>query len=342
MNAFLPATILLLASAAYATPPAESSAAAKQAIRSAMGAILQADGGSARASLVGIPAGSLSAKDAGFRACALARIDGTVRDAVPTASIFARRTLVLYREYWRSGLASPADRVRAEQRLVRNLAALLGDRSIDAMDTVEPLLAKRLARDGLHSLQGKTGLLRELMIWVKQEDRTETVTLPEREEAMRVVYMDAFLSRGWSAYFTCDRTGTGGWTRDDGLYAVVPSYESLSNENFRVTFLGHESQHFADRRDFPGIAAWELEYRAKLVELAFAVETKDRLLDRFSDSQGDDPADAHSYANKRVLAALRAQLNLPADGALSSISTVTLQAAAVAALLADTALRQRE
>jgi hypothetical protein len=52
----------------------------------------------------------------------------------------------------------------------------------------------------------------------------------------------------------------------------------------------------------------ELEYRAKLVELAQANTTRARVLRKSSEDQGDDPASPHAYANKRVLAALRRRL----------------------------------
>ena len=117
---------------------------------------------------------------------------------------------------------------------------------------------------------------------------------------------------------------------------MVPRYDSLTGENFRVTFLGHESQHFADIRRFGQLAPWRLEYRATLVELAYADATRRRILDRFVSSQGTDAADAHSFANRRVLDTLVQRLSVADAAALADVPAAQLRAAAVAALRADT------
>jgi hypothetical protein len=169
----------------------------------------------------------------------------------------------------------------------------------------------------------------------------ESVPLPEGSTTTNVFYLDGFLSRGWSAYFMCDQGGAGGWAKPEGLYVVVPSYGNLSDENFRVNFLAHESQHYVDYRHFPGLEGWELEYRAKLVELVYANQTHQKVLTYFISNQGDDPADAHSYADKRVLAAVRARLGVATDDALRSVPVATLQQAALEELRADTARREQ-
>jgi hypothetical protein len=211
---------------------------------------------------------------------------------------------------------------------------LLGQPLAD-LDAAEPLLAARLAQDGLYSIQGTTGKLRELMIWSRQSVRSDAVALPEGANKTPVTYLDDFLSLGWSSYFSCDRTGTGGWTKPDGLYVVVPSYGSLSDENFRVNFLAHESQHYSDRHRFADLPDWQMEYRAKLVELVYAQETHTKVLQRFLDSQGDDAADAHSFANKKLVLALKAALGVTTNEALLAAPVAAVQKAALDELLAD-------
>ena len=103
----------------------------------------------------------------------------------------------------------------------------------------------------------------------------------------------------------------------------------------------HETQHLADRRTFPGLDAWQLEYRAKLTEeLALARSTRKDLLESFGANQGDDPGVPHPYANRRVLADLRAQLGSSAGADLGTVPEGALQAAARAVLRADTQQRQ--
>ena len=79
---------------------------------------------------------------------------------------------------------------------------------------------------------------------------------------------------------------------------------------------------------------------ADKAELALADQTLARLLDAFAHNQGDDVAIPHSYANKRVLAALRIRLGLAPEAALDAAAPAAIRAAAVAELRADSARRQ--
>ena len=165
------------------------------------------------------------------------------------------------------------------------------------------------------------------------------VALPEKQQNVKVELLDGFLSLGWSDYATCSRAATGGWTTDDALFAVVPRYESLDGEEFRVTFLGHEAQHFADKAQFKDLQSWELEYRAKLTELAEAEQTRPKVLGKFIMDQGDDPKSPHSYANRRLLTGLVTRLGVADANALASADPAKLRAAALAMLHDDTAQR---
>src|SRR5262249_15902866 len=151
---------------------------------------------------------------------------------------FADRVLSIYQSYWHTALLQPETREADEKRLQIALQRLLGARVGTKMDALEPMVAKRLLAGGWHSLEGQTGLLRELMIWGKQDERLVPVALPEGQYQSKVFYLDRFKSFGWSHYATCGRAATGGWATDSALFAVVPRYESLDSEEFRVTFLG--------------------------------------------------------------------------------------------------------
>ena len=216
---------------------------------------------------------------------------------------------------------------------------LLGASKDADLDALEPTLSKALEEEGLYSLQGQTGLLRELMIWSKQEQRIMQASLPEGAHSVTVMLLDGFKSLGWGAYATCDRASTGGWATESALFAVVPKYESLDAEEFRVTFLGHEGQHFADKTRLKKLKSWELEYRAKLTELAQANVTRTKVLGKFFTDQGDDPASPHSYANRQVLMALVQKLRLGSADELSSADVPAVQAAAVELLREDSARR---
>jgi hypothetical protein len=333
---------IAVAEAATAAPPA-SSPAAMQAVADATGAGLQADAARAVSLLRAVPAASFNGSEREFRSCMERRFGGSRwRPPTPKPSDpFARRVLRAYQDYWRAALLQSSARPTAEAALFVTLQRLLGRDDLTDMDALEPELATRLRQSGLYSLQGMTGPLRELMLWSKQETREVRVQLPEEAHTTTVMLLDDFSSLGWSDFATCHRRGTGGWATSDALFAVRPRYASLDGEAFRVGFLGHETQHFADYARFPGLAPWELEYRAKLTELALADETRASVLRKFTEDQGDAPESPHAYANKRVLATLRRRLALGADAPLDGIDVSTLQEAAVEELRNDSRRREQ-
>jgi hypothetical protein len=336
---FLLPILLLAAPQPPAAIPAVSAPAAAQELRSAVGAVLRGQGAAARTILQSVPSSDLDAADLRFRECALSRLNAeapiTAVAGSEKAGPFVRHLLMLYRTYWRSSALDEAARPAAERALVAGLARLLGRSALKDVGEAEPLIAARLKAAGLFSQEGQTGVFHDLMIWSRSTQRFENVPLPEGGNTTQVNYLDGFISRGWSSYFTCDRTGTGGWTTNDGLFVIVPSYDSLTDETFRVNFLAHESQHYADKKRFGELPSWRLEYRAKLVELAYADTTRDRVLDSFSSNQGDDAADPHSYANKRVLEALERRLAASSIAELHRVPIESLHMAAVEELRSD-------
>jgi hypothetical protein len=320
-----------------------SSAAATAAIAESTSAILQGDSARAVTALAAVPAAQFHGKDAGYRACMLERHRAASPVLAPAAveDPFVRDVLHDYQEYWWRAMAIPAQRAQLEVELLRTLRRRVGRAGAAAaaadMDALEPTLQAQLVDRGYHALLGQTLPLRELMLWRRQDTRHFDVQLPDGPYSVRVELLDDFVSLGWAAYGRCERGSTGGWATSDALYAVVPSYaDGLDGETFRVVFLGHETQHFADQHAFPGIAPWELEYRAKLVELAQAREVSAQRLGHMITAQGDDIASPHTYANKRVVADLTARLGRLPD----QVDVDTLQRVAREQLLEDTQRRQ--
>jgi hypothetical protein len=330
-------SIVLCTAAAWSAPSdTASSNAAKTAVREADRAILQADSGAAVRALRAVPAAEFLGDDASFRACMLGRFESQAPVHL-TAGIddaWVRDVLVSYEDYWWRALAAPAQRAPLEESLLERLKTLLaaGASPTADFDALELQLGAALEKHGYHSLRGRTPPLRELMLWRAQETRQYDVALPDGPQHVLVEVLDDFISQGWNHYGNCAKSSTGGWVGKDRLFVVRPAYESLDGENFRVSFLAHEAQHFADKRRFPGLAAWELEYRAKLVELTQAAETSQKLLIRFASTQGDDVDTPHSYANRKVMTALRKALS--ADP--RAVAVARVQRAARAILREDT------
>jgi hypothetical protein len=307
----------------------------------AMGMILQANGPKAVELLGQMRATRLEDKTERVRSCVLARLsDGAQADRPDDGmDAFARSVLTAYQTYWRNAVRRPDTRLAAEGQLLADLRRLLGRPDLADFTAAEPILSERLRQAGFNTIQGRVLPLRELMMWSHKEERTYKVALPGGTQTVRVFLLDGFVSRGWSNYMTCGRASTGGWAKPEGLFAVVPGYSSLASEDFRVSFLAHEAQHYADYRRFPSLVSWELEYRAKLTELALADESQDRILQKFAANQGDSIDAPHSYANKRVLLALRARLAVDTDAAISAVPAARVRQAAEALLRVDS--RQR-
>ncbi len=312
-------------------------------IAQAIGAGLQGDARRAVEILKAVDGSNLSQRERDYRSCMLERFGETAPSAagIPKTDSFAGQIVATYIDYWHQALRDPDRRRELTLDLESALRKIM--RLPDEADSlqIEPAIQARLNDEGLNGLLGQTGVLRELMIWRREDRRSVSVEMPHGTYETDVAFLDDFLISGWGRYATCETRGAGGWVADRTLFAVVPSYQDLDGEEFRVTFLGHETQHFLDLDNYPGMASWELEYRAKLMELAMADETQSRVLRKFIEDQGDDPASPHSFANKKILAALMAEFSVASLESLQSVPGQAMRETAYSLFQADTALRDR-
>lgn len=299
----------------------------------AVGASLQANAGKALQILENTPLYEPSPIEVDFIDCMRARFGAGKDPPVEARDPFARQVVLLFHEYWHRSLLDPPARPAAEATLAQGLRELLDVKEDLPLGKLEPMVKRQLRQEGFESLMGITYPLRELIVWRKFASRRYHVALPEGEHSVQVAILDDFESLGWADYATCGLRGVGGWANRNVLYAVRPRYRDLKSEEFTVTFLGHETQHLADLARFPDLAAWHLEYRAKLTELALATTTRRGILSKFLEDQGGDAASPHSYANKRVLEALHRRLGDDID--LAGVPAANLQAAAKALLFED-------
>jgi hypothetical protein len=252
--------------------------------------------------------------------------------------------LSTYREYWLRSLRHEHPLPDNETWLLARLNTQVkaaGGHSAASMDGLEPALDALIGAHGYHALLGVTSPLRELMLWKTETEEHYDVPLPEGTQSVTVVFMDGFASLGWAGFATCDRHHSGGWTKPDRLYAVRSAYD-LASEDFRVSYLAHEGQHFSDSRRFPNLEQPDLEYRAKLVELAVGKTSVYQLLDAFASNVGTDPSVPHSLANGRVIKDLGKRL-FPAESNAPiwrDASVERINAAAADLLREDSARRE--
>jgi hypothetical protein len=311
-------------------------------MRRALASALQAQGKEAVATLRGLDPAKLAERNVPTRSCMLDRLDARRSPAMTLSDRFLANVLAAYREYWLRSL-------RGEHPLPENEAWLLttlnvrvkaeGGKAAANMDELEPALEALIRALGYYPLLGVTSPLRELMLWKTETETRYDVKLPEGTQAVTVVFMDDFASLGWAGFATCDRHHSGGWTKPDRLFAVRSAYD-LASEKFRVSYLAHEAQHFADNRHFPQLEQQDqLEYRAKLVELAVGKATVYDLLDNFAGNTSTDVAVPHSYANGRVVRDIEKRLYPDASKApvWRDASIERINAAAADLLRDDTA-----
>ena len=218
----------------------------------------------------------------------------TLVDAVVTA----------YHRYWREVLTGKTRSGTAEMALVSTLREILAhrgpDSEIDLQADVYAQVEQALQSRGFHSLLSLAPPLQDLFVWRKEAPRRYRVELTDHQREVQVVFLSEFTSLGWKDYASLGLAATTGWVEGETLYCVEWAYLPDS-ENFEVSYLRHEARHLADFERFPGLPADQLEYRAKLTELAFASGTLPRLLQDFSAKAAPNPDSPHALANQRLV-----------------------------------------
>ena len=308
-------------------------------LSSALAPVFQADLPQTLTRLKALPDDALTPKQRNVRDCIVARFAA----ASPTAASATdprlpddlAEVLRAYRRYWTSVLMQTETSVQAEGTLSEELGRLLPDApaSLDQRADAAITFAQRR---GWHALGGVTAPLREYLLWKDQSTRQEDIALPGGTVTVSVSMLDGFASLGWGAWGTCEAAQTGGWATPEGLMVVVPGWD-LSSENYRVSLLDHEAQHFADYPRFPKLGQPDLEYRAKLTELSLAHDTQRELLAMFAAGAKRDRALPHPFAQWWLMERIGTRFG---SAEWSAWKPDDVRAAAAAELMAHTALLQ--
>lgn len=209
----------------------------------------------------------------------------------------------LYRPYWKSVLLRKVNEDTAEKNLKEKVSEYIYKKYFEArnisksqIDTeYSDYVQKFLSAHGCKAATGKTANLYDLLLWGKESPTDYNVTLPEGNVNVRVVFMDDVVTMGWEDYATLGKYYPGGWATDKELFCVRNAYDTTT-ENFRVSYLQHEGQHFSDYKIFPKLTGPDLEYRAKLVELIYANQTLYNTINFFIKNSNYDRNNPHAYA----------------------------------------------
>lgn len=234
-----------------------------------------------------------------------------------TGDILLHDVLKIYRSYWKGVLLDKENAEIYEERLKKDIACFLKENDYpartvyernaltqkDIEDNFTQHLKDFLSERNYYSATGRTAGIFDLFIWSTQVPTEYVVALPETEVTTTIIFLEDVVTMGWEEYASFGKVYPGGWATKEVLYAVAKAYDT-STENFRVSYLKHESQHFADYKVFPNLSGADLEYRAKLVELIYAEETFYDLISLFirnASSEGRNPHAFGAYALIRDL-----------------------------------------
>jgi hypothetical protein len=312
VDAMRPLAALLLCVAcahAPAAPPAMAEKRGSNLLDPVYGRGLEGDMLAGMRLLHEVTEKSLDEKERATRQCLLERFEGNAPAKVPPGTDpWMVSAVALYQRYWRPVLLQEKTPAEGEALLFEELKVFLGRPELKGLDEALDALDAQITAHGYHAILGVTQPYHELMAWKTEEPTTYQVSLLDRTMPVKVVLMRDFATLGWSGYATCERAFSGGWTNENGLYCVAESYD-LTSEHFNVSYLAHEGQHFSDHERFPKLEQPELEYRAKLVELALAKSSLAELLQRFETEGGGTRASPHSFANGHVVRDVGAEVH---------------------------------
>jgi hypothetical protein len=212
--------------------------------------------------------------------------------------------LKIYRDYWRYSFLNKEK--KNDTLIMKNVSNFLKTNYAPAKDltlnedSINVYQKKYITNLGYHTTGfGKTGGLYDLLVWKTEKDTVYKLNYDGKETPIKIFFMDDFITLGWSEYATLGRYYPAGWATHEALFCVKKAYD-LKSETFRVSYIGHEGRHFADYKLFPklkGVGSADLEYRAKLTEIAlYSEEGLFKRLQFFINNGNYESPNGHSIA----------------------------------------------
>ena len=227
-----------------------------------------------------------------------------------TADPILQDLLIIYQKYWRSTVLDKEREPEFQETLRDDVISFLitqeyykDSTPINTEKTERHFgedLKNYLSLQGYFSATGRTAGIFDLFLWGTENLVKYSVDLPETSVTTTIVFLEDVITMGWEDYASFGKVYPGGWATKEKLYAVGKAYDTIS-ENFRISYLKHESQHFADYEIFPNLTGADLEYRAKLTELIYAEETLYRLIRTFIRNSSAEGRNPHAFGNYAVI-----------------------------------------
>jgi len=222
---------------------------------------------------------------------------------VVSGNEFIDHLLEIYSTYWTRSLLGEYDFEAGKEWLEEKIQILLINHQfkelLEISSETMSALDKAIVEQGIFLDRSLASPWYDLLMWKNQQRRLLEIELTDQRLELEVIFMDDFISLGWTDFATLGMTSSGGWAATDAIYCVSWAWNHDS-ENFQVSFLKHEGRHFADFKSFPKLGVIDLEYRAKLTELAFARTTLPRILANFTVNSAPNLNSPHTFANYLV------------------------------------------
>lgn len=155
---------------------------------------------------------------------------------------------------------------------------------------------------GYYFLRVYTGGYFGPYIWKSSQLKEYSIELPQGSTKYKVRLNSGFKSNSWLHFLSSGLIGTAGWADKDGVIACVEDKQDLNIEKFKVSLLKHEAQHQADylRYGQDKVTSFELEYRAKLIELIYSYNNE-KLISIINERDNSREDNFHSLAAYKIL-----------------------------------------
>lgn len=219
-----------------------------------------------------------------------------------TLNVGLQNILKCYYAYYKEIFWLYYPKKRAEKNLLEALKDVLYRKDIDNLEEMENEVEKFVENEGYNFLGGLTSGFYGPYIWKSSEKIEYKVEIPYGIQNVNVIMMDGFISRSWLDFISFGETGTGGWVTGNSkdLWCVYDAYkDKIDTDDFKISYLKHEAQHLNDRK-YVGINNFELEYRAKLVELIY--RNDDTIIKKIlKEANASNKKNGHSYASYLII-----------------------------------------
>jgi hypothetical protein len=218
----------------------------------------------------------------------------------------------IYRGYWKTQLLKKNPKDRNDSSLYNTLADYLLNNQLTkfSRDSLKKTIKndselKRIIEgEGFKAEFKYRNGFQEVFIWDKETIDKYRVTLPKDTLNATVIFIENYHLNGYDNYASLGNSQVGGWAIKESatLYCNKSDYD-LNSEKFKISYLKHESIHFADLNDYPNLSSADLEYRAKIIELMYCTQKTiyDRILQFLNGASSADRNHSHPYANYNLI-----------------------------------------